>query len=468
MTAERCDLLIVGAGPAGMRAALTASGSGLSVMVVDEGLAPGGQVYRGVQNGPMASVTAMGAEYRSGRALADAFTACSARRLPGTAVFMIEKTADGGFEVGLSRGNRAWVAQARKVLIATGALERPFPIPGWTLPGVMTAGAAQTLLKASGVVPSGPTVLAGTGPLLYLLAAQYARVGVRLAALLDTTPAANWRRALPLLPGFLASPYFGKGLGLIREAYAHPVIRNVTSLAAEGTGQLEAVVATVDGAERRIPAQTLLLHQGVVPQVNLAMAAGAAHGWSDDRLAFEPRLSAEGESTVAGLFIAGDSAGVAGADVAEQRGVLVALAILDQLGIPQSRMLHQLRAASLSSLTKALRGRAFLDRLFRPSPQFWIPADDVIVCRCEEVTAGEIRALTARGAQGPNQAKAFSRAGMGACQGRSCALSICAIMAQASGRAPGEIGHMRVRAPVKPITVGQMASMDRAGSDPER
>jgi NADPH-dependent 2,4-dienoyl-CoA reductase/sulfur reductase-like enzyme len=462
MTTDRCDLLIVGAGPAGMRAALTASGSGLGIIVADEGTAPGGQVYRGITNGPMAADKAMGADYPGGRALADAFAASGARYLSGTTVFMIENAAGGGFDVGLSCSNRAWIVQARKVLIATGALERPFPIPGWTLPGVMTAGAAQTLLKASGAVPSGPTVLAGTGPLLYLLAAQYARAGVRLTALLDTTPAGNQGRALPELTGFLGSAYFWKGLGLIRKAYSHPVIRNVTRLSAEGDGQLESVLATVGGVERRISAQTLLLHQGVVPQVNLAMSTGAAHDWSDDRLAFEPRLSAEGESTVAGLFIAGDSAGVAGADAAEQRGVLAALTVLRQLGVPQSRTLDQLRADSQSSLEKALRGRAFLDRLFRPSPHFRTPADDVIVCRCEEVTAGEIRALATHGAQGPNQAKAFSRAGMGPCQGRSCALSICEIMAQASRRAPGDIGHMRVRAPVKPITVGQMASLERA------
>ncbi len=454
-----CDLLIVGAGPAGMRAAIAARDGGLSVTVVNEGMRPGGQIYRGVQTMPHPLVSVLGAEYAAGRALADAFSACAMRYLSHTAVFMIEKRDTGGFEIGVSSGTTARMITARAVLIATGALERPFPIQGWTLPGVMTAGGAQTMLKASGAVPSGPTVLAGTGPLLYLLAAQYARAGIKLVALLDTTPTANWRAALTALPGFLVSRNVRKGLRLLREASAHPILRNVGGLAASGDGRLEQVAAQVGGREHRFVAQTLLLHQGVVPQVNLALAAGAAHHWNETRLAFEPRVTADGESTVAGLFIAGDSAGIAGADAAEHRGLVAALAILDRLEAPDREKRERVRSQARAALAKAMRGRAFLDRLYRPAPQFRMPADDVMVCRCEEVTAGEIRALTARGAQGPNQAKAFSRAGMGPCQGRGCALSVTEIMAHASGRDPGDIGHMRIRAPVKPVTVGQMAAL---------
>lgn len=458
------DLLIIGAGPSGLAAAVTARQAEVSVAVADENEAVGGQVHRSVETGPLAGSEVLGADYGAGRGIAEAFAASGARHLSGTTAFMIEPLDAGGFTVGLATPDRASMFEARHVLIATGALERPFPTPGWTLPGVMTAGAAQTLLKSSAIVPAGETVLAGSGPLLYLLAAQYARAGVRLAAILDTTPRGNWLKALPHLPGFLASPYLVKGLRLLRESMSvHRIIRNVSALEARGDGQLSSVEAVTDGRRIAIPATTLLLHQGVVPQINLAMAAGVSHVWNEARLAFEPALAADGATDVPGLFIAGDSAGIGGAQAAEARGELAALAILDRIDPAGGSSRQRQRSLAERNLARSLRGRAFLDALYRPAPQFRLPADDVIVCRCEEVTAGDIRRLIARGTQGPNQMKAFTRAGMGPCQGRSCGLTLTALFAEQTGRDPQEIGHLRLRAPVKPITVGQMAGLADAG-----
>jgi bacterioferritin-associated ferredoxin len=303
-------------------------------------------------------------------------------------------------------------------------------------------------------------VLAGSGPLLYLLAAQYARAGVRLAAILDTTPRSNWREALPHLADFLRSPYLVKGLDLLRKSAAtHRIIRHVTALEAVGKTQLRLVKAVTQGREITIAASTLLLHQGVVPQVNLAMASRVTHRWNAARLAFEPELSADSETNVPGLFIAGDSAGIAGAEAAMARGEIAALAVLDRVDA-QGRISRQAAViAARNALARALQGRAFLDALYRPAPQFRRPADDVVICRCEEVTAGTIRRLIADGAQGPNQMKAFTRAGMGPCQGRSCGLTLTELFAEATGRDPDAIGHLRLRTPVKPITVGQMANL---------
>lgn len=459
MNDPACDLMIVGAGPAGLEAAVTAARHGLDVVLADENAALGGQIYRNITAQDPKSAHILGHDYAAGSSLASEFNASCARYLGSCTAFMIEHSENGGFDVGLSSQGSSTFHHARAVLIATGATERPFPIPGWTLPGVMTAGAAQTLLKSGGIVPQRPTVLAGTGPLLYLLAAQYARAGVKLEALLDTTPGANWLRALPHLPAFLTSSYFAKGLSLLREVIKnHRIIRDVTALAAHGEGKLTHVTATTKSRTLHFDATTLLLHQGVVPQVNLAMATGAEHDWNEERLAFEPRLNAHGESTMPGLFIAGDSAGIGGADVARHAGARAALGILMHLGHGDCAEADNTARRALAS---AARGRAFLDRLYRPLPLFRMPADDVIVCRCEEVTAGEIRKLTAQGAQGPNQIKAFCRAGMGACQGRNCALTVCELMAAQRAKSPADIGHMRLRAPVKPITVGQLAALDR-------
>ncbi|HRK23449.1 MAG TPA: NAD(P)/FAD-dependent oxidoreductase [Beijerinckiaceae bacterium] len=456
-----CDLLIVGAGPAGMAAAIAARRAGLSVVVADENPAAGGQVYRAVMDGPLAKEDRLGADYRAGRPLAEAFAACGAQHLCRTTVFMIERQDAGGFTVSLAMPDRACLIEAGHVMIASGALERPFPIPGWTLPGVMTAGAAQTLLKTSAIVPEGPTVLAGCGPLLYLLAAQYAQAGIKLAAILDTTPRGNWLGALPHLPGFLASPYLFKGLKLLHEALsAHRLIRNVSALEAKGENQLSSVEAVAGGRRITIPAATLLLHQGVVPQINLAMASGVSHLWNKVRLAFEPSLSAAGETDIRGLFITGDSAGIAGAEAAAARGILGALAIADRIDPAGTAARQGQRRDAVARLNRAQRGRAFLDALCRPASQFRIPADDVIVCRCEDVAAGDLRRLIRQGAQGPNQLKVFSRAGMGPCQGRSCGLTLTELFAEQSGHSAQAIGHLRLRAPVKPVTVGQMAGLE--------
>jgi len=455
------DLLIVGAGPAGMAAAITARQAGLTVFVADEGEGPGGQIFRSVLT-PAGQSVELGAEYIAGAKLARRFTASGARLLTGAAAFMIEPAAESGFETAVLVRGLAHSIATRAVIIATGALERPFPVPGWTLPGVMTAGAAQTMLKASGVVPVGTLHLVGTGPLLYLLAAQYARLGVPVAALLDTTPPENRGAALAHLPAFLTSRYAWKGLALLREVIGSTrIIRGVRDVSIVGETRADEIHCVVAGGRTlSMRTDTVLLHQGVVPQINLTMACGVPHRWNAQRLAFEPELGAEGQTHRPGLFVAGDTGGIGGASVAQHSGTLAALAILRELDRVPSGTGVQNAAAVRRALRHARRGRAFLDALYRPADAFRVPADDnVIVCRCEEVRAGEIRSLVKRGAPGPNQVKAFSRAGMGPCQGRLCGLTVCEIIAAASGKHPGDIGHMRIRSPVKPVTVGAMSTL---------
>ena len=338
-------------------------------------------------------------------------------------------------------------------------MERPFPIPGWTLPGVMSAGGAQILLKSSGLIPQGRTVLAGCGPLLWLLAWQYLNAGVRLDAVLDTAPRTNWRSALRHAASFALSPYLIKGLRLIlavrRKAQ---VIGNVAELEAQGSERVEAVVyRTSRGEERRLPVDMLILHQGVVPNANLALSAGVTHRWSDAQLCFLPVLDAFGSSNVPGLSIAGDGAGIAGAEAAEARGRLAAVAAIRAIK-PQLVLAAEEKAAR-ASLRRFERGRAFLDVLFRPPPQFRLPRGETLVCRCEEVSASEVLDTVALDCPGPNQMKAFLRCGMGPCQGRLCGLTVTEMMAQARGVSPQEIGYYRLRPPVKPVTLAELAGL---------
>jgi len=469
MSKSGFDLVIVGAGPAGLRAAVEAAAGGLSVMLVDEGREPGGQIYRGSETGVFAGTTRLGPDYVAGSILVAAFRSSGVETLFGATVFQIEREPDGSFCVSVAISHhRAAVVRTRTLIIATGAQERPFPIEGWTLPGVMTAGAAQTMLKADGVVPDGPVVLAGTGPLLYLLAAQYAALGVTIDALLDTAPAENWRRALRHAPGFLASRYAWKGLGLLLKALATTrVIRGVEAVSAIGDRRLSAVSYRKGAVERTIPANALLLHHGVVPQINLTWSTGAEHRWNAERLAFEPVRDAHGQTGLAGLFVAGDSGGIGGAQAAEAEGALAALGVMRMLsatGETHDRLERHWRR----HLERSLRGREFLDALYEPRQAHLSPPDHVTVCRCEEVTAGEIRKAVRRGALGPNQVKAFTRTGMGPCQSRMCGLTTVAIIAAETGSSPADIGYMRLRSPIKPVTVGQIAQLSRQAGDPEK
>jgi octopine oxidase subunit A len=403
----------------------------------------------------------LGADYRAGADLVRAVRSSGAEIIPRATVWSLDRH----LEIGVSVGGASAFVKARRVVVATGALERPFPIPGWTLPGVMTAGAAQTMLKSSALVPDGRTVIAGQGPLVWLLAAQILRLGGRIDRILDTTERRNYFSALPHVFAFLTSPYFAKGLALMREVRAKvPVVSAVNELAAAGDGQLATVTYVAGGRRETMPTDLLLLHQGVVPNVNLAMAAGVEHRWDERQLCWSPVLDPNGSSSIEGIAIAGDGAGIGGAEAAIFRGRIAARAAVDALAPAAAAKLAPM-ATLLAGLVRAERGRVFLDTLFRPLPRFRIPSGDTIVCRCEEVTANDILDSVAIGATGPNQLKAYRRTGMGPCQGRLCGLTVTELMAQARGKSPQEIGYYRLRAPVKPITLAELAAVPTTEDD---
>jgi thioredoxin reductase/bacterioferritin-associated ferredoxin len=460
-----CDLLVIGAGPAGLTAATRAAGLGLDTVLIDEQPAPGGQIYRAINSSPVQNRAILGTDYWHGLELMEPFRRCGARYIAGAMVWAVSRLEDGGFEVAYTTtaDNQAYLLQTRHVILATGAQERPFPIPGWTLPGVITAGAAQILLKTSGVVPGGTTVLAGGGPLLYLLAWQYLNAGVKIHSILETTPPGRWRDALPHAWSFLRSPYLGKGMKLLRAVRAAvPVVAGVTAIKAlsgPGTGQLAELRYSAGGQTRTLAVDQLLLHQGVVPNTNLSRAIGADHAWSERQDCWEPVVDAFGATSAPQVTIAGDGAGIAGAIAAEHRGSLAALHAAASLGHIDGKARDQAAAPHRAALARATRGREFFDTLYRVPQALRRPVGDVIVCRCEEVTAEEVRQAARMGCQGPNQMKAFLRCGMGPCQGRFCGLTVAELIADEQGRHPREVGYYRVRFPIKPVTLGEMASL---------
>jgi thioredoxin reductase len=459
---NRVDVLIVGAGPAGMAAAVAARRFGLDALVVDEQPAPGGQIWRSVETvATTGRGTILGEAYRSGLSAAEAFRASGATYEPGTQLWHVEP----GFRAFLSHDRKARTIEAKAVVLATGAQERPVPFPGWTLPGVLTVGAAQILLKSSGQVPDRPVWVAGSGPLPLLYLTQLLRAGGQVAGFLDTTPPGRLRAALPHLPRALrASGDLLKGIAWATSLRMSriPVIKHVTDLEAVGKERIEAVrYRTSDGREATVPAEILLVHEGVVPNIHAPLALGCTVEWRDDQDCYVPVLDRWGETSQQDLFVAGDGAGIAGAKAAALRGELAALRIGERLGRTNAQAAETQAAPLLLRLKRELALRPFLDALFKPRPQIFAPSDDTIVCRCEEITAGGIRAMVEIGQPGPNQVKAFTRAGMGPCQGRQCGYTVTRILAAAEGRAAADVGFYRVRPPLRPITLGELAALEQ-------
>lgn len=453
--ADPFDLVVIGAGPAGMAGTVRARAAGLRVLVVDDQPGPGGQIWRAIERRADDLATD---EDRQGLDLAKRFRAAGAEYRPGTQAWQIEpqgtvflKSADGLTSVG-----------SRAVLIATGAQERPVPFPGWTLHGVTTLGAAQILLKSARQVPKDPVWIAGSGPLVLLYAVQLLKAGGQVAGFLDTAPADAPRRP-PLRDALRALPDLWRGLGWMRRLRGLPVHRGVSMLEGHEDPTTPGHLASVtfkDGAGRqhRLVSRNLLVHEGVVPRWHVAAGFGCDMAWNPGAQSHHPVTDSWAASTRPGVFIAGDGAGIAGAAAAVVHGQIAALGVI--------RHLYPDRAADLASEHATLRARwarltalrHFLDRRFAPGGGT-LP-DATVVCRCENVTAGQIRAAAAGGASGPNQAKAYTRSGMGPCQGRQCAYTVAALIAEATGQQPRDLGLFRVRPPYRPITLGELASLN--------
>jgi thioredoxin reductase len=453
---DKYDVAIIGAGPAGMAAAAEAARFGMDVVLFDEQSEPGGQIYRSITTQKNADLELLGVEYWYGKALADALARSNVSYISNAVVWGVLAN----LEIGVSVKGRGGSVRATNILLATGAIERPFPIEGWTIPGVLTAGAGQILLKTSNVVPAGRLVLAGTGPLLWLLATQYLNAGVRIEAILDTTPGENWKFAAQHFASFALSPYFFKGIALLSRVLRKvKIVRNVECIRAEGDDKIRSVAYRTRGSEVfRIETDTLLLHQGIAPNINMSKAIGCDHVWDDAQLSFRPVTNSFGETSHKGIFAAGDGAGIVGARASEVQGRLAAVSIAHQQDRLDNVRFLEFSKSYRRELKRWSGGRRFLDDLYRPSEQFRIPEDNVTICRCEEVTAAQLRQAVALGCPGPNQAKTFIRCGMGPCQGRLCGLTVTEIIAKERNVSAQHVGYYRTRIPVKPITLEEIAA----------
>lgn len=442
------DIAIVGAGPAGLGAALAARKANLRVTLIDDQIEPGGQIWRGAGSASLAHATRMGPEYLSGRDRVQEFLASGTKYLAEHSLWQIEYEEDRPV-IYCAGPNGGQTIKPDVLLLATGALERPVPIPGWTLPGVMTAGGLQILLKTA-QLSSDNAVLAGAGPLLWLIASQMVNAGTPPKAVVECVELGAYFAAARYLPSALRNPnLLKKGLGLIGRVQRAgvPVYRGARNLRVEG--DLRARTLCFEnwrGRKTNVDAEIIGLHTGVVPNQQASRLLRLPHSWDDAQLVFSPDRD-ENFKVSDRIYIAGDGARIGGAEVAWTEGQIVGSMIAGNDVVKLRR-----------SLTRAEAIRPFIDRLYKPAAHLRLPSDDTVLCRCEAVTAGRVRQAVRDGAMGPNQVKFMLRPGMGPCQGRVCGLAVSEVVAETMGQDMQETGYFRIRPPLKPIPLGVIAT----------
>ncbi|WEY41304.1 FAD/NAD(P)-binding oxidoreductase [Paraburkholderia sp. SUR17] len=464
MSTASARIVIVGAGPAGVRAAQTLAAAGLRPVVIDENARWGGQIYRQPAanagfSRPKSALYGFEAKKADAlhRAMADLLQKIDYR--PDTLAWSCEP---GRLDT-LREGREASVPWSH-LIIASGATDRIVPLPGWTLPGVYTLGGAQVALKSQGCAIGRRTVFAGTGPLLYLVAYQYAKAGAQVAAVLDTSPFA---REVAAAPKLLSQPgTFAKGLYYLGWLKAHGIrVEHGVSLdAIDGEHAAQSLRwRTADGTAHAIACDAVGLGYGLRPETQLADLAGCRFVFDSLNRCWLPERDVAGRSSVKGVYLAGDGAGIAGADAAELGGRRAALAVLEDLGMAAPQGAPWPTAAALEKrLARISRFRAGIEHAFAPPSHCaanW--PDDLTICRCEEVTAGTLRSCIRSGATTEvNRLKALTRIGMGRCQGRMCGESAMALLAAETGKPLHEVGRLRSQAPIKPIPISPMLFED--------
>ena len=468
MSAKR-DLIVIGAGPAGATAAVAAARAGLSVALVEECEQAGGQVYRAPARGLVQSKydpdIAAGVALRAG--VADA----RIDRYFERRVWSVSR----GFRVDVAGPAGHEVLSAPRLIAATGAHERVVPFPGWTLPGVIGLAAATILLKSQAMWPGRRVVIAGRGPLLAVVASKVVAAGGEIGAIVDRASAGDW---LSAARGMAARPrLLARGLGwLLAIGRARvPVLFRHAVMAAEGEAQVRRVHVGAVGREgtpisgrlREFDVDTLVVGNGLVPGGEIPRLLHADLTFDRRRGGWIPSRDAFMRTSVAGLYAIGDGAGIRGAEPARLEGEVAGLtAAMDNGNISPDE--HRRQTGPLLRLlgSYAPFADAMAAMMALREADVAAIAPDTVVCRCEDVTRGDIDKAAGSGARDVSQMKHFTRCGMGPCQGRMCGDVAAELLARALGVPRETVGFWTGRPPLRPVQLGSLVGAFDYGDIP--
>jgi len=459
------DLVIIGGGPAGIAAAATASKHGLEVAIIDERPTLGGQIYKRVGPGfKVKSAKEVGKDYFLGEELIKELDNSSVEVFLETLVASIEDSA-----VVIARnGKSAEKLKYKKLLISPGAYDRPVAFPGWTLPGVITAGAAQSLVKTQRVNPGSRIFFAGSGPLALAFPAQLSGYGANIVGIIEAAPRPGIFKALRILLAVIGN------LDLMRDAakYQIHLISNRIPMAygriivsANGKDRVESVThAKVDknwrvipGTEKTVEVDALCIGYGFFPSVELFRLLDCELEYEESRGGAVVKLDNWGATSVANVFGAGDGTGISGSYVAIARGRLAALKIAAELGKISDKSLSALAAGYQKTFAQRTKFQSAINNAYEIKDGIYELADNgTVICRCESVKLESILP-SLESTIDPSVVKAYTRCGMGLCQGRNCQRQISALIAQKHGIPISQITQATPRFPTKPIKLGQIA-----------
>ncbi|MEQ7921335.1 NAD(P)/FAD-dependent oxidoreductase [Xanthomonas sp. WHRI 1810A] len=452
------DLIVLGAGPAGINAALAASGAGLSVAIVDENGAAGGQVYRAPA---VFDASDDSPEATAGHALRAALDKSAVKTYFGYSAWAV--TAD--FQVDAVGPAGPICIRSTALIVAAGTTERVVPFEGWTTPGVIGLAAATILLKSQKVLPGKTTLVAGCGPLLAAVAAGILKAGGTVAGIADLASPADWARATPALlsrPDILRQGV--KWALAIRRARVPLHTRHTLVSVVPDGPQLRAVLAPCDsagrpvaGAHKSLLVDCVTVGHGLTPSTDITRLLRAEHHYSRASGGWVAKTDAYGLTSRERLYVVGDGAGIAGAAAAAHHGALAGLACaLFQLPDRSAQLGAALKTTQTLHARSARFGRSMARLMaLRPGHVDSI-SPDTIVCRCEDVTRAEIDAACDAGARDVNQLKAWTRCGMGPCQGRTCGDVAAEIVAAHHHTARDQVGIFSARTPLRPLSVAAL------------
>ena len=466
---ETPQILVIGGGAGGLSSALAARRAGASVVLLDERGTAGGQYYK---QPAFPGAPTLDAQQGEGRALVEAVVEAGVCVVPQCEVWAAFPTEGAAAEIVAlePRGTRRF--RPSRLIVATGAYEPGLVVPGWTLPGVMTTGAAQTLWRSYRTLPGRSVLIAGNGPLNMQVAYEFAKAGATVVAVAETAfaPGVGSLRALASMAMMdwdlmRAGLRYRMGLAIYRVPLLY---RHVVTRIERAKDGLVATLARLEGREatghaRQFQADVVCLGYGFQPSNEILRSLGARHDYDAARGQLVAQRSGDGATTVAGVYGVGDCCGVGGARAAVAEGTLAGVAAARSVGMaaPDAALVEA------QAQRRLVRGRRFDDALWSlfhaPRFAYELADSDTIVCRCEEVSLGQLEAALADGRPSIGEVKQRTRAGMGRCQGRYCAPAIGALLAERQGRGLDEFSLFAPRAPVKPVALADLARVVRPG-----
>lgn len=463
------QIVVVGGGPAGLMAAAAAAESGAAVVLIDERPAPGGQYYKQPHSTrPAARGLADDRQIADGRRLID-------RAMRAGVELVASATVWGGFP-----GPRLAVAgtggttyyEPERLIVATGAYERGMPVPGWTLPGVMTTGAAQTLLRSHAVTPGERVLVAGNGPLNLQVALELADAGVDVAMLAEAARVLGPRAPRGFLRLLAAAPGLAvRGARMTARLRGQGVpIRYGWRVASieECPDGLEVRLGPATGgrieARATLRVDAVCMGYGFLPNNELLRQLGCRHDYDAGRGCLVTERDERCQTSLEGTYAIGDCTGLRGAPTALEEGVIAGLAAARSLGVAIPPGLVNAERRARQRIRRHARFQAALWALYAAAPSDAARADgDAVVCRCENVTAAGVNAAVEAGCGSPGELKQRTRLGMGACQGRYCVPVALDTLAGRSGLPPGEYSALAPQSPLKPVTIAQILGAGTEG-----